>query len=114
MVANLTIKNAPDASSGSSRRRPHAPSQSPLRDHRRPRVDRAIRAGGRRGAARARPRAAIDSDDSADHPTAAQGLEDCEHVALAEELDIPLVTFDGEVARAFPGRAIAPESFLRD
>jgi hypothetical protein len=35
-------------------------------------------------------------------------------VALAEELDIPLVTFDGEVARAFPGRAIAPESFLRD
>ena len=39
---------------------------------------------------------------------------DCEYVALADDLDLPLVTFDDEVARAFPARALAPEAFLRD
>jgi predicted nucleic acid-binding protein len=39
---------------------------------------------------------------------------DCEYVALAEDLDLPLVTFDGDVTRAFPGRAVAPETFVRD
>lgn len=39
---------------------------------------------------------------------------DCEYVALAEDLDVPLVTFDGDVAGAFPDRALTPERFLRD
>jgi predicted nucleic acid-binding protein len=39
---------------------------------------------------------------------------DCEYVALADALDVPLVTFDAEIMRAFPTRAIAPEDFLRD
>jgi predicted nucleic acid-binding protein len=39
---------------------------------------------------------------------------DCEFVALAESLDVRLVTFDREVRTAFPDRAIAPEAFLRD
>jgi predicted nucleic acid-binding protein len=39
---------------------------------------------------------------------------DCEYVALAEDLEIPLVTFDDQVTRAFPDRAVAPETFLAD
>lgn len=39
---------------------------------------------------------------------------DREYVALAEGLDVPLVTFDREVLRAFPNRAITPQAFLRD
>jgi predicted nucleic acid-binding protein len=39
---------------------------------------------------------------------------DCEFVALAQGLGIPLVTFDREVLRAFPRRAVTPEAFLRD
>jgi predicted nucleic acid-binding protein len=39
---------------------------------------------------------------------------DCEYVALADDLGLTLVTFDGPVRRAFPNRAIAPERFVRD
>jgi predicted nucleic acid-binding protein len=37
---------------------------------------------------------------------------DCEFVALAEVLGVPLVTADRQVLRAFPGLAIDPETFL--
>lgn len=36
---------------------------------------------------------------------------DCEYVALAEELDVPLITADRQVLRAFPRRARSPKSF---
>ena len=38
---------------------------------------------------------------------------DCEYVALAEALDVPLVTEDREVLRAFPVRAVSPEQFVK-
>ena len=37
---------------------------------------------------------------------------DCEYVALAEDLDVPLVTSDRQVVRAFPSVALTPERFL--
>lgn len=37
---------------------------------------------------------------------------DCEYVALAEALDVPLVTNDGLVRTAFPDRALSPADFL--
>lgn len=36
---------------------------------------------------------------------------DCEYVALAEELDVPLVTADRQVQRAFPDRACSLKEF---
>lgn len=36
---------------------------------------------------------------------------DCEYVALAEELDVSLVTADRQLLRAFPDRAISPKAF---
>ena len=37
---------------------------------------------------------------------------DCEYVALAEALDIPLVTEDRALLKAFPGRAVSPAAFV--
>jgi predicted nucleic acid-binding protein len=37
---------------------------------------------------------------------------DCEYVVLAEALDVPLVTEDRELLRAFPNRALSPAQFL--
>jgi len=38
---------------------------------------------------------------------------DCEYVALAETLDLPLVTNDRDVLDSFPKRAITPRTYLR-
>ncbi len=37
---------------------------------------------------------------------------DCEFVALANHLNIPLVTSDSRLLRNFPDRALAPDQFL--
>jgi len=37
---------------------------------------------------------------------------DCEYVALAEELAVPLVTADRQVLRAFAGLAVSPKDFV--
>lgn len=37
---------------------------------------------------------------------------DCEYVAVAVALGVPLVTADKEVLRAFPGTAVSPEVFV--
>jgi predicted nucleic acid-binding protein len=37
---------------------------------------------------------------------------DCEFVALAEDLDIPLVTSDNQILSQFPRRAIALEEYI--
>lgn len=37
---------------------------------------------------------------------------DCEYVALAEELAVPLVTADRQLLRAFPDHAISPKDFV--
>lgn len=37
---------------------------------------------------------------------------DCEFVALAQKLGIPLVTADSQVLKAFPDTALGPRSFL--
>jgi predicted nucleic acid-binding protein len=39
---------------------------------------------------------------------------DCEYVALAMALQIPLVTRDREILAAFPKVAVSPEEFIRD
>lgn len=36
---------------------------------------------------------------------------DCEYVALADEMDVPLVTGDRRIAEAFPERVLSPERF---
>jgi predicted nucleic acid-binding protein len=38
---------------------------------------------------------------------------DCEYVALAQELQAPLITWDREVVRQFPKVAVSPKSFLQ-
>ena len=37
---------------------------------------------------------------------------DCEYVALADELAVPLVTADRQLLRAFADRAISPKDFV--
>ena len=37
---------------------------------------------------------------------------DCEYVALADELAVPLVTADRQVLRAFADRAVSPKEFV--
>lgn len=37
---------------------------------------------------------------------------DCEFVAIAEELGVPLLTWDKQVVKAFPKAAYEPETFL--
>ena len=39
---------------------------------------------------------------------------DCEFVALASVLSVPLVTADKAVLKAFPKQALTMEAFLRD
>ena len=36
---------------------------------------------------------------------------DCEYVALAQDLGVPLVTSDRQLLKAFPGTALAPATF---
>ena len=38
---------------------------------------------------------------------------DCEYVALADELTVPLVTADRQVLRQFPRSAVSPAGFLQ-
>ena len=38
---------------------------------------------------------------------------DCEYVALAQDLNVPLVTADPGLVRAFPQTAVAFEKFIR-
>ncbi len=38
---------------------------------------------------------------------------DCEFVAVARDLAVPLVTLDREITRRFPAVAIEPQAFLR-
>lgn len=37
---------------------------------------------------------------------------DCEFVALAQKLGVPLVTADSQILKAFPGIALSPQDFL--
>ncbi len=37
---------------------------------------------------------------------------DCEYVALAEELGVPVVTADRQLLREFPAQAISPDDFV--
>lgn len=37
---------------------------------------------------------------------------DCEFVALAEDLEVPLISFDGKILDEFPGIARTPEAHL--
>ena len=37
---------------------------------------------------------------------------DCEFVALAHDLGVPLVTVDGEIVRRFPGTAVSLDAFI--
>ncbi len=38
---------------------------------------------------------------------------DCEYVAIAEILDVRLLTWDKQILRQFPKKAITPEDFLK-
>lgn len=44
-------------------------------------------------------------------PSSECSTYECEYVALARELGVPLVTADADLVKAFPGTAVAPQAF---
>lgn len=43
----------------------------------------------------------------------ARSAYDCEFVALADDLEVPLVTFDKRICNEFPEFAVHPEQFVK-
>ncbi len=57
---------------------------------------------------------AINSDNVIDLILASNcSAYDCEFVSLAQQLDVPLLTFDNKILTEFPEIAVHPEHFLK-